>query len=359
MRVSLLLVTLFWCATPRQAPAWQAELRWTLHHEHGVQAVAFSPDGKRLLTAARTALRLWDLSDGRELNSFEGNKAWHFVRHIAWTPDSKQALLASGQYKGTQRLTLWDVATFKEMRRFDEHDKPVTRVAVTADGRSAVSGTDGGNVYVWDIGTGARTAHYEPSVRQTLNAQFEPDGTTKALDISPDGRLGLWAGGYANYQLRLFDLGTGREVRGFEPKEPSEQHIVAAVFTRDGRRILAVHSYGFIRVWDVEQATSSPALRIANEVITSVAFSKDERLALVGSYSGTLSLLDIGDVQKSEPAVKQLLVLQGAHPKERRVNTRGQIAAGIEQVALSPDGRFAAAADHDGTARVWELKTKD
>ncbi len=338
---------------------WVAEQWWTLHHGGGVYAVCFSPDGKRVLTSGRSdgqlTVRLWDLSTGRELKSSGGNKAWDFVRDIAWSPDSRYALFAAGQYKGTQRLTLWDVENWKEVRRFEGHQNSVTRAAFSPDGRLAISGTFDGDVFVWDIQTGKEISHYKPKLGR-FNG--EPDGDTHRLDVTPDGKTGLWAGGTDNYQLTVFDLGTGRELTRFQPKEPSRQYIVDAVFTADGSRILAAHSYGYLRVWDVGQVSSSPALKISPEVITSVAFSQYDRLALVGSFRGELTLWNIENVQEEVPKLKRLLRLQYPHAQEKLANDRGQAAAGIMRVALSPDNRYAAAADHDGTVRIWKIYKK-
>src|SRR2546421_157431 len=79
-------------AEKRAAPStsWVAQDQRTLTHERGAYAVAFSPDSKRLLTAAADlTLRLWDVSSGRELKRFQGDKAWHLLWDIAWSPDGR------------------------------------------------------------------------------------------------------------------------------------------------------------------------------------------------------------------------------------------------------------------------------
>jgi WD40 repeat protein len=264
--------------------------------------------------------------------------------------------VGTGQYKGRQRLTLWDVDKWHGVRRFEGHEDPVVRAAFSPDGRRALSGTLGGDVYAWDVKTGKQLSHYSPQVGLTNRINRpEPDGSAKSLDFSPDGRHGLWAGGYINYQLRLFDVEPGRERKAFVPKPRSREYVVRAVFSRDGRSILAVNSNGYLRVWDIAKATSSAPLKISDTVLTSVAFSPDRRLALAGSHGGALSLWRIEGVQQGTPHVKELVVLQETYPLEQRVNEHGQGIAGIAQVALSLDLRYAATAEHNRTVRVWKL----
>ena len=236
-------------AEDKESTAWKAELKHTLKHKSSAYCVRFSPDNTRVLTASfDLTFRLWDLATGKELKKFQGKKAYDFIRDVAWTPDGKHVLLAAGQYKGTQRLTLWDVRKWRKTHQLYGHDYPVCRVAISGDGRTAVSGGWHPNVYIWDIEHGFRKKRYRPAVGQTnLLNNYQPDGEARSVDIAPDGKRALWAGGSFHYQLRLFDLKTGRPIRAYipPPNEPSKQHIVHAAFSESGDRILAAHSYGF------------------------------------------------------------------------------------------------------------------
>src|SRR5262249_39269018 len=54
--------------------------------------IAFSPDGKTLASAGRGGLRLWDVATGKEIRRFEGHRAEVYC--VAFSPDGKT--LASG-----------------------------------------------------------------------------------------------------------------------------------------------------------------------------------------------------------------------------------------------------------------------
>jgi len=74
-----------------------------LAHQHSVYSVAFSPDGKQLLSgSADNTLKLWDSNSGQLLKTLEGHQ--HSVLSVAFSPDGKQLL--SGSDDNT--LKLWD-----------------------------------------------------------------------------------------------------------------------------------------------------------------------------------------------------------------------------------------------------------
>src|SRR5262249_36691593 len=130
-------------------------------HTGQVSAVAFSPDGRRALSAnkhqfkdgldihaADYQLRLWDLETGKELRRFVGHA--HPVLGVAFSPDGRQALSCGVD----ATIRSWDVETGKELHRFVGHTGPVTAVAFAPDGRRAVSGSHDGTVRLWDPATG-------------------------------------------------------------------------------------------------------------------------------------------------------------------------------------------------------------
>ncbi len=111
--------------------------------------MTFSADGKRPLSGgADTTLRRWDLDTGKELRRFHGHL--EAVHAVALSPDGKRAL--SGNYFDNTAV-VWDVETGKELQAFKGHTHGVLSVAFSPDGKRALSGSADGTFRLWDVET--------------------------------------------------------------------------------------------------------------------------------------------------------------------------------------------------------------
>ena len=99
-------------------------------------SVALSDDGRFALPGSidRT-LRLWNLSEGRRLRTFEGHGGG--VTSVALSADGRFALSGSDD----RSLRLWDLSESRCVRIFEAHSDVVTSVSLSADGRFALSGS--------------------------------------------------------------------------------------------------------------------------------------------------------------------------------------------------------------------------
>ena len=112
---------------------------------------------------------------------------------MAVSADGRRAV--SGGSDGTVRV--WDLDTGAPLHTLAGHDGPVEAVAVSADGRRAVSGGDDGTVRVWDLANGKRVASASQRLRHRFRrrtARTQPGTWTRRVAVSADGRRAVSGG---------------------------------------------------------------------------------------------------------------------------------------------------------------------
>ena len=113
--------------------------------------------------------------------------------------------------------------------------------------------------------------------------------------------------------------------------------VAAAVFNRDGTRVLSVAAGNTARVWDAHSGKAIAQLKGHADWITRAAFSPDGSRVISGSKDRTARVWD----SSSGQTIAEL---------------KGHKAAVLSAV-FSPDGARALTASEDGTARVWDASS--
>jgi WD40 repeat protein len=237
------------------------------------------------------------------------------VTSVAISRDGKLAISASWD----NTLKLWDLASGREIREFKDSDT-VTSVAISPDGRTALSGS-WRSVNLWDLATGH------------VIREFSVQSTAGPLSVTPDGKTALSVNG--DMTLKLWDLSTGREIRRFRGHTSS---ISSVAISSDGKTALSGSEDANVRVWDLASGRQIHELiKGHSDTVTSVAISPDGKTALSGSADKTLKLWDLS---------KSLEI------REFKGHT-----GGIISVTFSPDGKTALSGGDDKILRLWDLAT--
>ena len=113
-------------------------------HGYSVTSVAFSPDGKLIVSGSWDhTVQLWDIQGNPIGQPFPGHE--DSVTSVAISPDGK--LIVSGSYDNTVRL--WDIQGNPIGQPFPGHESYVTSVAFSPDGKLIVSGSWDHTVRLW------------------------------------------------------------------------------------------------------------------------------------------------------------------------------------------------------------------
>jgi WD40 repeat protein len=306
-----------------------------------LRAVAYSPDGSRVITAGDDgAARVWDAASGQLLLTLTGH--YGLIYSVAFSPDGKR--LATASLDKTAKV--WDASSGIELLTLSGHSSGVLSVTFSPDGRRLATGSADRTARLWDAASG-----------HELQAFSGHSKTVYAVAFSPDGRR--LATGSADQTAKLWDVGSGRELATFPDEDHTDSghsdEVIGVAFSPGGERLATAGVDGTARVWDV--ALDPPAqdgilaelrhipLRILSGAtkegtgkaapVTGIAFSPTSLRIATTSKDGTVK---VWDADSSE-----LLCTFPAHSGE------------ASAVAFDPHGVAVATVGHDGIARVWSI----
>ncbi|MBV1940049.1 protein kinase [Streptomyces sp. BV286] len=280
-------------------------------------ALEFSGRSPTALARAGNAAEAWvfDVGTGQLLHTLSLHTG--HISALAMTSDGRLAV--SGGEDG--RVVAWDPRDRHIVQLFISPRDNVYYVAVSEDGQVALSGTADGLVVAWDIGSGRAIGRWEAHPGAVLD-----------VAVSADHRYGLSRG--QDVSVKIWDLREGElrwVLRGHD------EWIGAARFADDGRFVVTGGADAAVRVWRTADGSCEVVLAGHTDAVVDVLPSPDARRLLSCSVDGTVRLWDVG----------------GA----RCVHVLAGHTGIVRSLAVTPDFRLAASGGEDRTARLWDLTT--
>jgi WD40 repeat protein/cellulose biosynthesis protein BcsQ len=239
------------------------------------------------------------------------------ISGVAVTGDGRLAVSASAD----NTLKVWDLESGRELRTLQGHLSSVTGVAVTPDGRRAVSGSMDHTLKVWDLDTGREL--------RTLKGH---SSSVTGVAVTPDGRRAV--SGSMDHTLKVWDLETGRELRTLKGHLSS---VTGVAVTPDVRRAVSGSMDHTLKVWDLDTGRELRTLEGHSSSVTNVAVTPDGKRTVSGSMDHMLKVWDL-------ESGRELRTLEGH-------------SSSVTGVAVTPDGRRAVSGSVDCTLKVWDLES--
>jgi WD40 repeat protein len=239
------------------------------------------------------------------------------VLSIAITADGKT--LVSGSADKT--IKLWDLATGKERVTLKWRTRGVISVSIAADGKTLASGSGDGTIELWDLSTGK-----ELSILKGHN-----NHATVAL--TADGRT-LASGSMDKAKsVKLWDVATGKTRMTLDLGR-----VRTVALTADGKTVACITVNRIVTLWDLRTGQERARLRDAGDWRSPLAFTADGRmLASFVPQDATVKLWEVA-------TGKERVALEG-HVRD------------VRALAFSADGRILAAGSEDGTVTLWDVTT--
>uniref|UniRef100_UPI004056B6CE nSTAND1 domain-containing NTPase n=1 Tax=Candidatus Electronema sp. TaxID=2698783 RepID=UPI004056B6CE len=259
-------------------------------HEDMVENVAFSPDGKKLISTSfrmddsyntSQTIHIWDVERGNELTTLKGDT--DSICSVAFSSDGKRILSVS-----PEKIILWDAANGKELTVFKGHHE--CPVAFSPDRKNIISAFDDNTLRLLNITNGQEQAVFKGHEAEVNSIAFSHDG--KLLASSSGNDMLFDDFGREDGNLRLWDVANSKELAVLKGHGAA---VFEAAFSPDDKTLASPSRDGTVRLWDVISGKELDVIEHGLDRVYSVAFSPDGRLLASGTGHGIVYLCNIAN----------------------------------------------------------------
>ncbi|WP_428266419.1 NB-ARC domain-containing protein [Haliangium sp.] len=250
---------------------------------------------------------------GPLLRTIFGHTSW--VWAVAMSADGRRAV--SGSWDHTVRV--WDLDHGVEEFTLLGHSAEVNAVAITGDGSRALSASSDRTVKVWDLGDGGAL--------RTLTGHTDE---VMAVAVTSDGARAV--SGAVDETVRVWDLATGDELRVLTGHAAM---VMAVAVSADGEHVVSGSADATVKVWELASGRELGTFSGHESVVMAVAVTAARGRVISASQDKTIKVWELA-------SGRELRTLVGH-------------TDWVNAVAVTADGTRALSASHDETVRVWDL----
>ena len=196
------------------------------------RALAFSPDGKTLVTAdaSKSQIQFWNVEDGQSKATLTFENSIDILRY---SPDG--TTLACVDFESIILVDLKSKAT----TTLKGHWGIVSSLMFSVDGKMLVSGADDATIRIWDVEKKTSSKPVLAHEGEGMRVAISPDGSRIASAASEDdGTIAIW------------DI-SGKEMMRID--NAYKESVLGLLFSKDGNALLCMNSVGRSKVWDVRK----------------------------------------------------------------------------------------------------------
>ncbi|MDB5320861.1 MAG: repeat protein [Phycisphaerales bacterium] len=269
--------------------AWREER--SIDTGNNVRPVVLSPDEQTLAVGCEGgSIQIRRVADGTLVTTLQGHAKAVFA--LAFHPDGTR-LLSGGADRTTR---LWDLATSTEVRRVELSDHWVRPVAFVNGGRQFASAAQDGTVGVWETESGKDAGK--------LVATGREDAWVMAMASSPDGKILATAG--TELAIRLWDA------QSLKPLDAlgHTRELSAAVFGNSDKTIITASQDGSMRVWDAQSGQALGRMGVSGRGNVHLGSARNGRRLVIRGEDATLRICDFergSDVSTAKLRTLELL----------------------------------------------------
>ena len=297
--------------TPTRVPLGTTLLTYSGHTTQ-VNAVAWSPDGKRIASGSLdSTVQVWDATSGNQILTYHSGQ----VVAVSWSPDGKR--IATGGIDGT--VQVWDTATGNTIFGYRGHFDAVFAVAWSPDGKRIASGGVDGTVQVWSAASGHNLFTYHGL-----------SGPVRTVIWSSDGTYIASGGGPIDNAVRVWNTTTGETIVTYNGHSDV---VYALAWSPDGKRIASGSGDKTVQVWNSSTGRLLLTYRGHSKQAQAIVSSPNKNY--FSSWGGRKAGYAVRWTSNKES------MLSGS-------------SIGVFGLAWSPDGKRIASGGGDETVQIWD-----